>query len=86
MIKNIFLISLFLLSVIFFLFTASQYISEKTKKKISLNRENIDKTLNEYSLIIPTLKNDTNNVIEFNSGFNLDKDKPKRNFWKLFNK
>ena len=35
---------------------------------------------------LPVLLNDTNNVIEFNSGFKEKNNKIKRNFWKLFKK
>ena len=39
----------------------------------------LEKTAN-----LTVLPNDTNNVIEFNSGFNLNKKKKeKRSFWKL---
>ena len=34
---------------------------------------------------LPILDNDTNNVIEFNSGYNMD-NKKKRSFWNLLNK
>jgi hypothetical protein len=35
---------------------------------------------------LPILKNDTNDIIEFNSGYNEDITKIKRNFWNLFKK
>ena len=51
------------------------YISNNNREKINFNRTNI-----------PLLKNDTDNVIEFNSGYNDKDNKVKRNFWNLFKK
>ena len=48
------------------------------------NRTNIDQIIKDKTSNIPILKNDTNNVIEFNNSIS-DKEninKP-RNFWKL---
>ena len=54
-------------------------------KKIHSNRTNIAENLDNKSLSLPFLSNDTNNVIEFNSGFNSE-NKSKRNFWDLIKK
>ena len=35
---------------------------------------------------LPILDNDTNNVIEFNTGFENENNKKKRSFWELFKK
>ena len=72
---------------LFFYFVVNEYLSEKNKKLISLNRLNINQELIKQTNNLSVLKNDTDNVIEFNSGYNQDdKSKSKRKFWKLFNK
>lgn len=83
MIKNIFYLLIIALIFSFFYFVFIVYFSEKSIKKIYLNRININKNLtNIKDLLI--LKNDTNNVIEFNNGFNTNDDgREKRSFWKL---
>tara|TARA_B110001452_G_C15192166_1_gene413915 strand:+ start:1210 stop:1416 length:207 start_codon:yes stop_codon:yes gene_type:complete len=60
------------------------YNSNNNKKKIYSNRENIHLNIEEKLLALPLLKNDTSNVIEFNTGFNNENKKIKRNFWNLF--
>ena len=71
--------------ILFFYFTLSYYFSEENLKKIHSNRTNIAENLDNKSLSLPFLSNDTNNVIEFNSGFNSE-NKSKRNFWDLIKK
>ncbi len=85
MLKKIILLLIFILIVLFFYFTFFYYISEENIKKINLNRSNIVKNLNDETESLPFLENDTNNVIEFNSGFNSE-NKTKRNFWDLIKK
>ncbi len=71
---------------LFIYFVITEYLSDKNKKLINLNRLNINKGINEESMNIPVLKSDTDNVIEFNTGYNQNnKTKPQRKFWKLFN-
>tara|TARA_B110000881_G_scaffold152678_1_gene135589 strand:- start:2822 stop:3085 length:264 start_codon:yes stop_codon:yes gene_type:complete len=86
MVKKFYVIIIFILIVSFAYFITITYLSELNRQKIFSNRQNLnEKTLSKINLI--TLKNDTNNVIEFNSGFNADKtNKPKRNFWDLISK
>tara|TARA_B110000967_G_C18667689_1_gene451421 strand:- start:3 stop:269 length:267 start_codon:yes stop_codon:yes gene_type:complete len=86
MVKNIFSVLIFLFCVYFFYFIASTYLSNKHQKKISINRETILKKINNNIDSLPILVNDTNDVIEFNSGFQNDNIKIKRNFWNLFKK
>ena len=70
---------------LFIYFVITEYLSDKNKKLINLNRLNINKGINEESMNIPVLKSDTDNVIEFNTGYNQNnKTKPQRKFWKLF--
>ena len=78
---NLLLITFFL---IFFYNVYKYYSSNKNIKKINLNRSNIEEILKTKISGVPTLKNDTNNVIEFNSSFSEEiKDNQKRNFWNL---
>ena len=53
----------------------TSYGISNTLKKISSNIDGL-----------PILVNDTNDVIEFNSGFRNNNSKIKRNFWNLFKK
>ena len=80
------IINLFFLVIIFLFFfnTYKYYFSNKNIKNIILNRSNIEEIVKTKVSNIPTLSNDTNNVIEFNSSFSEEiKDNQKRNFWNL---
>tara|TARA_X000000950_G_scaffold9225_1_gene10225 strand:+ start:111 stop:374 length:264 start_codon:yes stop_codon:yes gene_type:complete len=78
---NFFLIVLIL---IFFFNIYSFYSSNKNLESKEFNRKNIDQIINTKISNLPILKNDTNNVIEFNDGFSneIKNDKP-RSFWNL---
>ena len=80
-ILNIFFI---LLVLIFFGSAYKYYSSNKNIKVKEFNRNNIDEIINKKISNLPILKNDTNNVIEFNDGFSneIKNDKP-RSFWNL---
>tara|TARA_B100001540_G_C15675960_1_gene582448 strand:- start:685 stop:948 length:264 start_codon:yes stop_codon:yes gene_type:complete len=82
MIKNIFLFSILSITFLFFYLIFTKYTSNENIKKINLNRLNIEKKFEDKYSELPKLENDTNNVIEFNSGFNTE-NKTKRNFWDL---
>ena len=80
-------IFMFLL-VIFFIFKVfSFYSSNKNISFKNYNRSNIDLILKEKIKDLPSLANDTNNIIEFNDSFDeeFNSDK-KRSFWELLNK
>ena len=81
--KNNFFILILILS--FFTIVVKYYFSEKNINLVINNRNNIEtKILNDISELV-VLPNDTNDVIEFNSGFeNTKKQNYKRNFWELF--
>ena len=69
----------------FFGFSFIYYISDKNINTVKNNRENLDSKILESTSTLPLLPNDTNNVIEFNSGFeNSNKQNFKRSFWELF--
>jgi len=73
-----------LLVLIFFLSTYTFYSSENNIEVKNFNRNNINDIINTKILDLPILRNDTNNVIEFNDGFsNKIKNDKKRSFWNL---
>ncbi|MDA9684435.1 hypothetical protein N9U33_02475 [Candidatus Pelagibacter bacterium] len=75
---------MFLLTFIFLLSIYNYYSSNKNVDAKNYNRENIDQILKEKIIDLPVLKNDTNNVIEFNNSLKNDiEENKKRNFWDL---
>ena len=75
----------FLILVIIFFGSIFKYYSSNINiKNKEFNRNNIDQILNNKISNLPILKNDTDNVIEFNDGFSneIKNDKP-RSFWNL---
>ena len=78
---NIFFI---LITLLFLIFVFKHYLSNKNIKKININRSNIENIVKSKISNLPILKNDTKNVIEFNSGYQeeIKQNKP-RNFWQL---
>ena len=73
-----------ILVIIFYGSTFKYYSSNKNIKNKKFNRNNIDQILNDKISSLSILKNDTDNVIEFNDGFSneIKNDKP-RSFWNL---
>ena len=69
---------------IFFYISFEYYSSSKNIKIKDFNRENIDEIINSKIKNLPIIKNDTNNIIEFNDGYSneIKNDKP-RSFWNL---
>ena len=78
---NIFLAIL----ILFFFFNIYIFYSSNNNLELKeFNRKNIDQIINTKILDLPILKNDTDNVIEFNDGFfNKMKDDKLRSFWDL---
>ena len=76
------------LLVIFFIFKVfSFYSSNKNISFKNYNRSNIDLILKEKIKDLPSLANDTSNIIEFNDSFDEeDNSDKKRSFWELLNK
>ena len=83
---KVFNIIIVIFITIFFYKVFSFYNSFNNKDLISKNRENIDNLIDDKIKDIPLFKSDTNDVIEFNSGYNQDDDKNKKKFWNLFKK
>jgi hypothetical protein len=86
MIRHFFSVLILLFVFLFIFFVTSTYLSKNNREKINSNRTNIYLKIKDNLSNIPLLKNDTNNVIEFNSGYNDEDNKVKRNFWNLFKK
>ena len=75
----------FIIVLSFFGFSFNYYISDKNIITVNNNRENLESKILESTSALPLLPNDTNNVIEFNSGFeDSNKQNFKRSFWELF--
>jgi len=86
MTKHFFSVLIFIFIIFFVYFISSTYVSNSNREKISSNRSSILSNVKKNLLDLPLLKNDTNDVIEFNSGYNDHNNKIKRNFWNLFKK
>ena len=84
---KIFNIIMFLLIIIFILSIYNYYSSNKNIDAKNYNRKNIDQILKKKIIDLPVLKNDTDNVIEFNNSLKdgIEEDK-KRSFWDLLKK
>ena len=84
---KIFNIIMFLIIIIFILSIYNYYSSNKNVDAKNYNRKNIDQILKEKIIDLPVLKNDTNNVIEFNNSLKdgIEENK-KRSFWDLIKK
>ena len=80
------IINLFFLVIIFlFLLNIYKYYSSSNNiKKVNLNRSNIEEIVKTKILDVPILKNDTTDIIEFNSSFSEEiKENKSRSFWNL---
>ena len=86
MIKNILSVLVFLLCALFFYLVGSSYFSNNLETKIKNNRESFSHNLKNKIKGLPILINDTDNVVEFNTGFENENIKIERNFWNLFKK
>ena len=66
----------------FLFFTVKYYLSDENVKKSYRSYNSVDERIKIYSLKLPILENDTNDVIEYVNQTNKKK-KKKFNFWKL---
>ena len=74
----------FVIILIFFLSIYKYYSSNKNINSKEFNRKNIDSIINTKISNLPTLNNDTNNVIIFNDGYTEEiKNDKIRSFWNL---
>ena len=82
--SKIFNIFLSILILFFFFNIYRFYSSNKNLVFKDFNRNNIDQIINTKISNLPILKNDTDNVIEFNDGFSNEiKNDKIRSFWNL---
>lgn len=74
----------FIVVILFFFNTYKFYSSNKNIDAKNYNRNNINEIINSKIKHLPVLKNDTNNVIQYNDGYSnqLNNEKP-RSFWNL---
>ena len=81
---KIFNIIMFLLIIIFIFSIYNYYSSNKNIDAKNYNRKNIDQILKEKIIDLPVLKNDTDNVKEFNNSLKdgIEENK-RRSFWDL---
>jgi hypothetical protein len=86
MIRHFFSVIIFLFIFLFIFFVFSTYVSKNNKERINTNRSSVYSKIEDSLSTLPVLKNDTNNIVEFNSGYNINEKKIKRNFWNLFKK
>tara|TARA_B100000579_G_C22668008_1_gene774232 strand:+ start:722 stop:982 length:261 start_codon:yes stop_codon:yes gene_type:complete len=85
MVNNIIKSLILILVLSFFGFVFNYYFSEKNINLVKNKRNNLEIKITNKTLDLPILLNDTNDVIEFNSGFeNSNKQNFKRSFWELF--
>ena len=81
---KVFNLIIILLILFFSLSTYKYYLSNINIKKKEYNRTNIDQIIKKKIVNIPTLTNNTNNVIEFNNSLSDEISNTKaRNFWNL---
>ena len=84
---KIFNIIMFLIIIIFILSIYNYYSSNKNVDAKNYNRKNIDQILKEKIIDLPVLKNDTDNVIEFNNSLKDGiEENERRSFWDLLKK
>ena len=85
MMLNIFKTIIVVLISSFFYLVSSIYFSENNSIQIKKNRENIEINNLKFIEKLPLLKNNTDNVIIFSSGFEeTENNNFRRNFWELF--
>ena len=74
---------LFIIVIFFFLFMSTKYyFSDENKKNSYRSLKSINDKILNYTNNLPTLEDDTNNVVEYVQQ-NQNKKKKKYNFWKL---
>ena len=82
--RKVFNIFFLIVIIFFFLNIYKYYSSNKNIEAKNYKRNNIDQIINNKLLNLPILKNNTDNVIQFNDGLSnkIKNDKP-RSFWNL---
>ncbi len=84
MFRNIIYLFIIVSIFIFYFNIFKYYFSNQNVKNTNLNRQNIEQIVKDKILDIPNLTNDTDKVIEFNTGFEEEiKNNKPRKFWDL---
>ena len=78
---KIFVYLFFIISLISYTFII--YFSDEVVLKINKNRANNSNQISENLSGLPLLKNDTDNIINYNKAKNIEKKIKKRYFWNL---
>ena len=86
MFKEIYKVVYFIIILLFVYLLFAIYFSEENIKKIKKNRVHIENSFKDYLSNLPILKNDTKDVITYNSSEFLEKKIKKRKFWELLKK
>jgi len=74
---------IFIIVIFFFLFmSAKYYFSDENKKNSYRSLKSINDKILNYTNNLPTLEDDTDNIVEYVQQ-NQNKKKKKYNFWKL---
>ena len=82
MFENIFKFFILIIGIIFFVLIFNYYTSFNNIAIIDSKRNNFNQD-ELLKINLPILGNDTDNVIEFNSGFNEELNSEPRKFWDL---
>jgi len=82
--KKIINIITLLFIITFFFLIINYYFSNSHIEMIKLKRDSYD--IKNYNMTnLPVIEGDTQGIIEYNTGYNIDKSKNfKRSFWELF--
>ena len=82
--KKIINIITLLFIMIFFFLIINYYFSNSHIEMIKLKRDNYD--IKNYNMTnLPIIESDTQGIIEYNTGYDINKSKNfKRSFWELF--
>ncbi len=72
--------------IIFSSYVSFQYFSTENRNKVFKNRYDINNNIENEISNIPILKNDSSNIIEYNSLNPKNEKIKKRYFWNLLNK
>ena len=86
MYKKIKSIFYFIILIIFSSYVSFQYFSTENRNKVFKNRYDINNNIENEISNIPILKNDSSNIIEYNSLNPKNEKIKKRYFWNLLNK
>ena len=83
--KNFFKFILLLFIILFFYTVINFYFSNENYETLKENRTRDNEVFEKYLSNLPLIKNDTDNVIEYNSGYEENNNENnKRRFWELF--